>query len=71
MQRDFGIAFAVLRNLAKDVLNRAQQSIGAQMFSHFGNHDAHRNLQPKMESWMSQEPHFDMAVYESTSGNPR
>jgi hypothetical protein len=71
MQRDVGIALAVRRNLAKDVLNRAQQSIGAQMFSHFGNHDAHRNLQPKMESWMLQEPHVDMAVYESTSGIPR
>ncbi len=69
-QRDFGIAFSVIRNLTKHVLNRAQQGIGTQMFSHFGNHDAHGNLQPKMESLMSREPHFGMAVYEKTSGNP-
>jgi predicted nucleic acid-binding protein len=45
------------------ILNRTE------MFSHFGNHHAHGNLQPKMEPLMSQEPHFGMAVYEKTSGN--
>jgi len=70
MQRDFGLAFSVIRNLTKDVLNRAQQGIGTQMFSHFWDHDAHGNLQPKIESLMSREPHFGMKVYEKTSGNP-
>jgi hypothetical protein len=68
-QRDVGIAFSVIGNLTKDVLNRAQQGIGTQMFSHFGNHEAHSNLQPKMAPLMSREPHFGMAVYEKTSGN--
>jgi hypothetical protein len=68
-QRDVGIAFSVLRKLTKDVLNRAQQDIGTEMCSHFGNHDAHGNLQPKMELLMSREPQFGMAVYEKTRGN--
>src|SRR5687768_1219027 len=46
-QRDLGIAFSVIRKLTKDVLNRAQQGIGTQMFSHFGNHHAHSNPQQK------------------------
>ena len=52
-QRDLGIAFSVLRNLTKDVLNRAQQGIGTEMFSHFGNHHAHSNPQQKMDPLMS------------------
>src|ERR687895_1957709 len=39
-QRDLGIAFSVIRNLTKDVLNRAQQGIGTKMFSQFRNHHA-------------------------------
>lgn len=50
MQREVGLTFAVLRHVAQDVVNRAQQGIGAQMFSHCGNHDAHRNRQPNMAS---------------------
>ena len=69
MQRDFGVAVSVIRNVAKDVLNRAEQSISAQMFSHFGNHHTHSSLLPKMASLRSREPHFDTAVYESTSRN--
>jgi hypothetical protein len=53
----------------KDILNQAQQGIDTKMFSHFRNHHAHSNLQKKMKLCMSREPHFDMAVYEKTSGN--
>ena len=42
-QRDLGIAFAVIRNVRKDVLNRAQPGIGTKMFSHFRHHQAHSN----------------------------
>jgi hypothetical protein len=40
-QWDPGIAFAMLRKLTKDVLNRAQQGISTEMSSHFGHHEAH------------------------------
>jgi hypothetical protein len=55
--------------VTKDVLNRAQQGIGTQMFSQFGNHEAHRNFQPKMAPLLSRELYFGMEVYEKTSGN--
>ena len=71
MQRDVGIAFSVIWNVIKDVVNRASQGIGTQMFAHFGNYDAHSSLQPIMESLLSRRSHFDMAVYESTSENTR
>ena len=69
MQRDFGVAFSVIRKLTKDVVNRAQQGIGTEMFSHFGNHHAHNNPQQQIGLFMSGESHFDMAVYEKTRGN--
>ena len=52
-QGDLGIALAVLRKLTKDVLNRTQQRIGTEMFSSFGNHEAHGNPQQKVESFLS------------------
>ena len=52
-QGDLGIALAVLRKLTKDVLNRTQQRIGTEMFSSFGNHEAHGNPQQKVELFLS------------------
>ena len=52
-QRDLGIAFSVIRNATKDVLNRAQQGIGTEMFSHFGNDEAHGNPQQKIDPFTS------------------
>jgi hypothetical protein len=39
--------------VTKDVLNRAQQGIGTQMFAHLGNHHAHSRPQQAMEPFMS------------------
>jgi hypothetical protein len=52
-QRDLGIALSVLRKLTKDVLNQAQHSIGTEMFSSFGNHEAHCNPQQNIGPFMS------------------
>lgn len=52
-QRDVGIACSMLRKLTKDVLNRAQQRVGTEMFSHFGNDDAHSNPQQQRGPFMS------------------
>ena len=53
MQGDLGVAFSVLGKLTKDVLNRAQQGIGTEMFAHVGNHHAHCNPPQKMDPLLS------------------